>query len=168
MFELAVVAIAALTTAGYYVRSDLAHYSILSFGESRRVKRTSVRREGHSCQDCGCDIQIGERRDYYKTAVVAGSEVFRYARGTARYCYDHADIGIRDELEPVESFDNIPWFMPLLVCLQSPIERDDVDRKEFANAVSSARIGFELVPIAIVVLIATLVVGFIRQIGASE
>lgn len=104
MNALAVVAVAG-AVAGLVVvvleRGDFEHYSILTFGEFRRVRRSSVAEPGHACLYCETTIETGERRDWRKEVVAFGVPIYTREGGTHRYCEDHADPAVKASLVPV-------------------------------------------------------------------
>jgi hypothetical protein len=154
----------------YVAGSDFGRYSIGSFGVDKRVSRRSVRQQGHECVDCGCEIDHGERRRYYKALVIAGAVIVRYGGGERRYCWDHADVMGRVRLQPVDEFDPI-WKRVLLgfaefVTLLSDAPSATVSDTDspFENAQSNMNDAFSLVGVAFLVVFVAIVVGVLNGI----
>jgi hypothetical protein len=175
MYELAVPVVCVLA-AGVLMRGDYEKYSVFSIGEYRRLHRRSVREENRSCRDCESDIEIGEHRRYYKAIVVAGVEVVRYGGGTATYCYDHADVGFRSEIQPVETFAQYPLWLDFLVGIfelfSTPGQTESLSESEFDNAtddiVASTSDALTLAPTVFLVLFMVMIMAFFKRLGVME
>lgn len=167
MLEPAAVAGVALLTTGFYYRSDFAHYSVFTVGRFRRLRRQSVREEGHHCRDCDTEIELGERRDYYKALVVAGAETLRYGGGTARYCYSHSDVGVRGDLEPVETFETVPWWARVFLLFGETLETEPAEKNEFENLTTGVSSAFQLTGVLVLVVVAATIVGAVNALRGS-
>jgi hypothetical protein len=154
----------------YVARSDFGRYSLGSFGVDKRVSRRSVRNEGHECADCGCEIEHGERRRFYKALVVAGSVLVRYGGGERRYCWDHADVMGRVRLQPVDEFEPV-WKRLLLgfaefvtLLPDAPPTAVSEEDSPFENVQSNMNDAFSLVGVAFLVVFVAIVVGALNGI----
>jgi len=158
-----------------YWRAEYSRYSIWTFDAVKRVHRESVAEEGHKCKDCDVDIEAGERRTWYVEYVAAGIVLYRDVRGQNRYCDDHASFEYRNQIVPIADQKTrrdraIKTAVSGVTALDThagvvPSKTED---SPFQNTAQTVSVGIDLVPVAFLVITATIVLSIMGRRGESQ
>lgn len=169
MFEPLHLTVAALAISSMYsYRADFARYSIFTVGVFKRLDRTVVEAPEFECSEHHCEEQtdVAERRRYFKEIVIGGMPLLRFDGGESYYCEDHVSFEVQDELDNPKKSTTERVATSLLAALASFFEWREEQKtfdSEFSDVQSSASAAFSLIPIAMMVLLAAMIMSLMNR-----
>jgi len=170
----------AAALVGYGLRADFAKYSLFTVGVFERLTRAHSEAD-QACMECDSQLDgDGEVRTYYKEIVVAGMAVVRYDTGRSYYCHDHRSFELaHGEAGEQEATSRLPQsvvvgFARFTLWVFDAEEGVDIndDDSEFSdvteNVTSTASAVIGLVPVAILIVTASLVINAVNAIEGGD
>lgn len=159
MIEAVALGVAVLTLSGYGYLADFERYSVFCVGVERRVSRAHVEGE-YECIDCEEETSEAERVRWYRELVLFGAPLHQLVDGDHYYCEDHASADYH--LHDIPTVDETPWYWAFLEALFEPSTSIEED-SEFQNVTTSVGAAFHLIPVALLVLIAAMIIGLVGR-----
>lgn len=171
------IAILGLLCLGYYLlRSDFERYSIRCVGVYKRVRRVQATDTEFECTAHHCESTVvdGEERIYHKEIVIFGSVLLRYGGQSNFYCSDHVSFEFQQHggeqfVTTTERVGQtvLSAVIGIFVAMDDGVAPKEKESDPFDSVTTSVGSAFSLLPVVLLVLIAAIIITFVRGLGGS-
>jgi len=153
----------------YLYRADFQQYSVFTVGVFKRISRY----EGHrniECSNVDCDntTEGSELRKAYKEIVIGGAVIAKYDVVSNRYCHKHTSFEFQqDEFGQTTTRRVAETLIGGIVGVASWKVEQKEDQTPFDEVTANMSTSFELVPVALIVLVAALLMGAVKGLSGE-